>query len=473
MSKKTGNDSPNKAKSRKAAAVRKSASTTRRRTRMIALEPRMLFDGALAVDLATAASATPAVDAKVADASTAAPATDAAHAPVSAEIANAVAVPASDIRTAEKPAGDVRDQAGIAAPDGAQAHEILIIDGALTSDVIAQIVAATRSDVEIHILDASKDGVQQISDILASHDKVDALHIVSHGGPGEIKLGTAVLNIDTLDQRSAEVAGWGTHLDKGADLLLYGCDVAAGQMGAAYIDRLAQVTGADIAASTDITGSFQYGGDWTLEASTGTIGASTFGDVNFLATAQIELANTAPVLNATFSPTMTAELEDAGAPSGAVGTLVSSMVGLGSNVSDPDVNAKTGIAVVGTDSANGTWYYSTNNGTSWSALGSVSTASARLLAADANTRVYFQPGANWNGTIPDALTFRAWDQTTGANGGTADTSTNGAATAFSSATETSTLNVLSVNDAPTSAATSVSIAQAGSYIFKSSDFPFT
>jgi hypothetical protein len=70
------------------------------------------------------------------------------------------------------------------------------------------------------------------------------------------------------------------------------------------------------------------------------------------------------------------------------------------------------------------------------------------LAADANTRLYFQPAANFNGTIASAITFRAWDQTSGTNGGTADTSPNGGSTAFSTATDTASLTITLVNDAP-------------------------
>src|SRR3954465_4006405 len=57
MSKKSGSPAPTKNPQRKAAAVRKSSATTRRRTRMIALEPRMLFDGALGIDLSSTATA--------------------------------------------------------------------------------------------------------------------------------------------------------------------------------------------------------------------------------------------------------------------------------------------------------------------------------------------------------------------------------------------------------------------------------
>src|SRR5688572_22148829 len=81
--------------------------------------------------------------------------------------------------------------------------------------------------------------------------------------------------------------------------------------------------------------------------------------------------------------------EDAGSPLGAVGTLVSALVN-GGNMSDSDADARSGIAVIGTDSSQGRWWYSTNDGASWSLLGAVSDNSARLLAADAQTRVYFE-----------------------------------------------------------------------------------
>ena len=107
-----------------------------------------------------------------------------------------------------------------------------------------------------------------------------------------------------------------------------------------------------------------------------------------------------------------------------------------------------GIAITATDTTNGTWFYSTNNGTSWNALGAVANNNALLLAADANTRLYFQPNADYNGTLANALTFRAWDQTSGNNGTLSDASTNGGTTAFSTATDTASLTVTAVNDAP-------------------------
>jgi hypothetical protein len=178
--------------------------------------------------------------------------------------------------------------------------------------------------------------------------------------------------------------------------------------------------------------------------------------------------NTAPSLITAATPVLTAMNEDAGAPVGAVGTLVSSLVNLNppigglDNVTDADTGAVTGMAITAADTTNGTWFFSTNNGSTWTALGAVSNTSARLLAADANTRVYFQPSANYNGTVTNALTFRAWDQTSGTNGGTANTSTNGGGTAFSSATDTANITVNPVNEAPTALAlenTTTSLAE--------------
>ena len=75
--------------------------------------------------------------------------------------------------------------------------------------------------------------------------------------------------------------------------------------------------------------------------------------------------NDAPVLADTVV-TLNPVNEDAGAPSGGVGTLISSLVG---GVSDVDSAALKGIAITGADAANGTWWYSTNNGASWGVLG--------------------------------------------------------------------------------------------------------
>lgn len=170
-------------------------------------------------------------------------------------------------------------------------------------------------------------------------------------------------------------------------------------------------------------------------------------------TIEILAMNDAPVLDASKAPSLAAVAEDAAAPSGAVGTLVSSLVDLASspggldNVADPD-GASLGIALTGTDATNGTWYYSLNGGSSWSAVGGVSDASALLLEANSNTRLYFHPNADFDGTVSNAITFRTWDGTSGAAGSKVTTVTNGGASAFSTETDTASITVAAVGDAP-------------------------
>jgi len=182
-------------------------------------------------------------------------------------------------------------------------------------------------------------------------------------------------------------------------------------------------------------------------------GQGTGGDksVTLAQTITLTGVNDAPVLSDTvLSMTQT---EDAIAPVGVVGTLVSVLASTG-NITDMDTTNPKGIAITATDSTHGTWYYSTNNGTNWTVFTATNTT-ARLLKADANTRVYFQPTANWQGTdITSGLTIRAWDGSTGANGGIAaqDLSIGanvGGTTAFSSATDVVAVTVTSVNDRPT------------------------
>src|SRR5262249_28841114 len=111
------------------------------------------------------------------------------------------------------------------------------------------------------------------------------------------------------------------------------------------------------------------------------------------------------------------------------GDLVSSFTA--NFIVDADHNSSPGIAVFGVTGAdNGRSEHSTNGGMTWSPLGAVTAASARLLGD--SDRIRFLPGPNFTGLV--SFSYRAWDRMTGTPGGTADLSSPGAvggATAFS------------------------------------------
>ena len=128
---------------------------------------------------------------------------------------------------------------------------------------------------ETFILDRARDGVEQITRLLASYIDISAVHIVSHGGPGSLQLGAIELNSANLDGWGDRLQQWKKALSPNADLLLYGCNVAAEiappVAGLSFLQRLNQLTGANIAASNSLTGSAALGGDWDLEVTIGCV----------------------------------------------------------------------------------------------------------------------------------------------------------------------------------------------------------
>ena len=173
---------------------------------------------------------------------------------------------------------------GLAAIAGSTAtkpvNEIVFVDAAV-EDKQSLINAAlqARPDqpgpalVEVVVLDASKDGVEQIATWLNAHQGLQAVHLLTHGDEAALRLGITTLSEANLEDYRDALAAWGKALAPGADLLLYGCDVASGAEGTAFVDALARLTGADVAASTDATGASTLGGNWTLEKQSGDIQA--------------------------------------------------------------------------------------------------------------------------------------------------------------------------------------------------------
>ncbi len=130
------------------------------------------------------------------------------------------------------------------------------------------IVASLPEGIEVVVIDGARDGLTQMAEWAATHQGYGALHILSHGGAGRVSLGSTHLTSDLLAQSgaSAALAALGRALRPDGDLLLYGCDVAAGEQGQAFIEALSRATGADVAASQDATGAAILGGNWALES---------------------------------------------------------------------------------------------------------------------------------------------------------------------------------------------------------------
>jgi hypothetical protein len=178
--------------------------------------------------------------------------------------------------------------------------------------------------VEARVIDSHTDGVEKISEVLANRTNIDSIHLVSHGEPGSLLLGKTRLSVDNLEAYSQQLQQWRRALTIDADILIYGCNVAAASRacqkvrqginslsqsesrfqptknnfikqsskeefcyetgletnggldepavyGVHFLHRIASLTGANIAASKYLTGSAKLGGNWELEEKIGNI----------------------------------------------------------------------------------------------------------------------------------------------------------------------------------------------------------
>ena len=214
-------------------------------THLIALEPRMMFDGAA---VATA------VD-------TLAPPAESHH-----------DVPAAD--AAHHGIVDHRDAAAAPPPPSAPDRTVIFIDTGVAD--YRQLAADWAGRGTVVLVDAARDGVEQMRLALAGRTGIDAVHIVSHGAPGVLEIGTTTIDAAAVQGELAEsFRAIGASLGADGDILIYGCDFGQGEAGSAAMRALAATTGADIAASVDPTGAAQIGGDWTLERHDGAVQSDT------------------------------------------------------------------------------------------------------------------------------------------------------------------------------------------------------
>ena len=119
-------------------------------------------------------------------------------------------------------------------------------------------------------IEPGQSGLEAINQRLSS-SQFDAVHLISHGSDGQISLGSDQLNLSSLNQFEQQLDVWKTALTEDADVFVYGCNLASTSDGEAFIEAFANATGADVAASDDLTGHHSLDGDWDLEYKSGDI----------------------------------------------------------------------------------------------------------------------------------------------------------------------------------------------------------
>ncbi|HQQ32628.1 MAG TPA: DUF4347 domain-containing protein, partial [Methylophilus sp.] len=183
--------------------------------------------------------------------------------------------PDAEVRVLESNIGDTSASIADNASTLDARHELVIVDTsvedyqALVNDILEN--RDSSNAIEVLLLDSSRDGIEQISEILAQHNNLGALHLITHGSDGSLDIGNSQLNFMTLAQNQQAISAWGDAFTENGDLLIYGCNVAETQFGQNFVDYLSGLTGTDVAASVDTTGHSTFGGDWMLEYNSGSI----------------------------------------------------------------------------------------------------------------------------------------------------------------------------------------------------------
>ncbi len=226
------------------------------REQCLALEPRIMLDAAGAAS-GTEAADTPDKQNKDGDGGTDGDSAD-----------------AKAREAAQKPGLDPAVKKAVdALKDGAPAQrerqEVAVVDESVEDS--ESLVNALPDDTRVVRLDGDGNGVREMADAVAGMEDIDGLHVLSHGATAEVTLGNTTLDSQSLDAHENALTTIGDSMADGGDLMLYGCYTGAGGAGHGFVQDVAAVTGADVAASTDDTGAVAQGGDWDLEKATGTI----------------------------------------------------------------------------------------------------------------------------------------------------------------------------------------------------------
>lgn len=176
--------------------------------------------------------------------------------------------PAANADTADLCSPFVAEQNPLIAPLQ-QSTQIAFVDSALDN---IETLIASLGEATVYIVEAGQSGTAYIADVLSQYsaEQIGGVHIFAHGQAGSMQLGSTTLDADALTGALGDdLAAWSQSQTR--DVLLYGCNIAAGEAGNDFIAQLAAMTGADILASTDLTGHAALGGDWELEAVVGDV----------------------------------------------------------------------------------------------------------------------------------------------------------------------------------------------------------
>ena len=172
---------------------------------LFALEPRIMFDGAA---LATGAEV-------LQDTTT----------------QEQTVIPGIDGETStDSSDSDALWSSGLALSAPSDRQEIVFIDTRVED--FQTLMEGIDPNAEVVLLDSTRDGIEQIAEILNGRTDIDAIHLIAEGNEAELHLGNTFLTQDAISGQYADLfTQIGQSLTADADLLIYGCNFGQGEDG--------------------------------------------------------------------------------------------------------------------------------------------------------------------------------------------------------------------------------------------------
>ncbi|MCA9453327.1 MAG: DUF4347 domain-containing protein [Nitrospira sp.] len=119
---------------------------------------------------------------------------------------------------------------------------------------------------EVIFLNSTQDDIEKITKGLTGPKNIGAIHLISHGNQAGLRLGTGHLTVDLMHGTFvAELTIVSDARSGTSNIFTDGCYDGKRAVGRTVAEKFAQLTYADIVASTDLPGSANFGVQWDLE----------------------------------------------------------------------------------------------------------------------------------------------------------------------------------------------------------------
>lgn len=151
------------------------------------------------------------------------------------------------------PSGEWHSQMASLAPTTPQ-HLVMVDMGLTAAGQRRQAWQAKAKNGHLRVIDIDpdEDGLQRLTQQLKHEASVASLHLICRGTSQGFWLGHVFVDQATLVSRFADFSNWTASFIRGADIILYGCDLQGSLPGRALMVDLSLLTGTEVVSTPDL-----------------------------------------------------------------------------------------------------------------------------------------------------------------------------------------------------------------------------